>query len=319
MLVARAASSARQTEIASLTTSIPGVAAPVRNSVCTSGVAAPSPPPSRDPRRRQRAATYPRAADPLARRTGRSWTASASRHEQKGGRSACRGTRMYRLETARGVAEFKVWGGWGPADRLQQAVTGIRPATPRSAPPAGLVGGPVEPDQEQVGEAVGPRRRPGGHSSSTKKALPWARPTIWPARARPSSSATSSAISLRTASSGSGERASRSTVLQPGPLGDLTAQRVTAVEVVGAVGRDERHRVGEGTGEEETEQGHGVDWSAQWVSSMTTRSGEADAAASMRACTASKSLLRSAPGSASLGASTDVRTLRPGWSRPIAG
>ncbi len=40
---------------------------------------------------------------------------------------------------------------------------------------------------------------------------------------------------------------------QPGPLGDLAAQRVAAVQVVGAVGRDDGDRAREGAGEQEAE------------------------------------------------------------------
>ena len=42
--------------------------------------------------------------------------------------------------------------------------------------------------------------------------------------------------------------------LEARPLGDLGAQRVLAVQVVGAVGRDERHRLAERTGEQEAHQ-----------------------------------------------------------------
>ena len=91
-------------------------------------------------------------------------------------------------------------------------------------------------------------------SSSTKNALPSARSTMSASSFSASPSGTSSAISARTASSGSGDERDPVDAADAGPLGDLAAQRVAAVQVVGAVRRDHGDRADERAGEEEAEQ-----------------------------------------------------------------
>ena len=116
---------------------------------------------------------------------------------------------------------------------------------------------PVEPDQQHVGEVVGhPAARPGGGADELLDEERVALGAVDDRRRAPARSgprATSSAIRARTASSGSGDERDAVDAAQPGPLGDLAAQRVAAVQVVGAVRRHDRHRAGEGPGEQEAE------------------------------------------------------------------
>ena len=90
------------------------------------------------------------------------------------------------------------------------------------------------------------------------------------AAARGASSATSSADVRRRAA---GSAAIRSTPRSRRPLGDLAAQRVAAVQVVGAVGRHDRDRARRSGRENRKLSRSRVDWSAQWQSSMTSSSG----------------------------------------------
>ena len=78
----------------------------------------------------------------------------------------------------------------------------------------------------------------------------------------------------------------------PAPLSDLGPQRVSAVQVVGAVGHHEPTVATKGRENRKLSISR-VDWSAQWASSMTTRTGDASAAASSTAWTASNSSTRS--------------------------
>ena len=128
----------------------------------------------------------------------------------------------------------------------------------RPAPPAGSGrrAGRGGPGGRPPGPSAGCRRTcpAAPTSSSTKNALPSARPTI-----------VSSSRSERPDGASIGDQRAHVVVrqraeldpldaAQPGPLGDLAAERVPAVEVVGAVGGHHRDRAVERPGEQEAEQ-----------------------------------------------------------------
>ncbi len=129
-------------------------------------------------------------------------------------------------------------------------------------------------------------------SSSTKNALPSARSTMSASSFSASPSGTSSAISARTASSGSGESATRwtprirdhsATWRRSGWRRCRSSERYDATIATGPSKRREKRKLSMSR----------VDWSAQWVSSMTRSSGAFAAAVSSSACTASNRSVRS--------------------------
>ena len=91
-------------------------------------------------------------------------------------------------------------------------------------------------------------------SSSTKNALPSARRTIALSSFSRIALGERLAISNRTWSSPQRAELEPLDAAQPRPLGDLAAERVAAVQVVGAVRRHDRHRRLERPGEQEAEQ-----------------------------------------------------------------
>ena len=153
-------------------------------------------------------------------------------------------------------------------------------AAARTTCRAGVVE-PVEPHEQQVGEVGGQPSRPVASpaaptSSSAKNALPSARSTI----ARSSASGSGRAGCRRAHQLAhvvvgrAGRAASRVHAGQPGPLGGGGAQRVAAVQVVGAVRRDDRDRRAKQRVNRKLSRSR-VDWSAQCTSSTTTSSGAA--------------------------------------------
>ena len=127
----------------------------------------------------------------------------------------------------------------------------------------GVVVEAVEADEEDVrqiyGSSIG-RRSPdmpeaaAPTSSSTKNALPSARPTIVSSSRSERPDGASMATRARTSSSGQRAELQPLDAAEPAPLGHLAAERVSTVEVVGAVGGHHRDRALEGPGEQEAQQ-----------------------------------------------------------------
>ena len=152
-------------------------------------------------------------------------------------------------------------GAWPRSTTAREQLVGDPAAGHGSGPhhQAGGVVELVEPHQQQVGQVVG--QRPGlagsaaATSSSVKNALPSARSTM--PRIVASVSGPGCSARTRVADVGrrrAGRAGSRVDAGQPAPLGDGGAQRVAAVQVVAAVGRDDGDGRVEAPGEQEAEQ-----------------------------------------------------------------
>ena len=105
---------------------------------------------------------------------------------------------------------------------------------------------------------------------------------------------------------------------QPGPLGGCVAQRMAAVQVVAAVGRDHGHR-GVEAPENRKLSSSRVERSAQWTSSISSSSGAARPSSSSAACADAKRSGRSRWPLSSAGSGCSGMTRRAGISRAMAG
>ena len=167
-------------------------------------------------------------------------------------RARARGARRRRAARCRSVAAST------PATRSSRACGTRRPMTAATRTTAwAVVVEPVDPGEQQPGEVGRGRRRRGPRR---RRRAPRRRRRC-PRRARATSSTTSSSRSAparrtmrRRSASGSGPELDAGEARQARPQREGESKRVTAVDVVAAVGGEERDAVGAAAGEQQGQQ-----------------------------------------------------------------